>query len=567
MIIKTNGYLEEYYGKYKSGEIPMCREMVLTLEMLMRDMESDEYIYDTTKADQFIHIIENLFVQTKEPFWNKPMILLLWEKAWISAMYGFLMPETKVDRFRRCLLEISRKSGKSSLCASLGLATMLIGGHGLDIVCSSNNDTQANILYDEINTMRMMIDPFNEFTWKNQQHIRCTELNNKVFKISDTTKNKEGRNITIGLIDETCEMQDGGIVKAIEQSQSTKANPKLIILTSDGFLQDGVLERELAYARKILFDGYEDEVTCRFLPWIYTQDSTSEVFDGNRENKLWLKSNPSLGVIKKWEYLEQQVAKAKYSKEDRAYVLTKDFDIHQNTASSWLLPDDYMYDWNPFNPEDFHNAVAVGGVDLSETTDLTSAKVILRRPNDPNKYLLSMYWIPETKLDPKNSDQNAGARYSDWQRDGLIRVDSGKNYINTTLVADWFYELYQKYRIRLYKCGYDVKFSQEFTDRMDDYGFDYEMVYQRPDVMSLPNKMVETDLKHRQVIGLNSLDRWCLSNCALKLDAKGYGLVVKIDGQDSRRIDGAVSLIIAYEMYRRYQSDIERYLQGGKQSV
>ena len=102
---------------------------------------------------------------------------------------------------------------------------------------------------------------------------------------------------------------------------------------------------------------------------------------------------------------------------------------------------------------------------------------------------------------------------------------------------------------------------------MDDYGFDYEMVYQRPEVMSLPNKMVETDLKHRQIIGLNTVDRWCLSNCALKLDAKGYGLVVKIDGQDSRRIDGAVSLIIAYEMYRRYQSDIERYLQGVKQSV
>ena len=537
----------------------MCREMVITLERLMQDRESDDYIYDTTKADLYIDIMENLFRQTKEPFYNAPLKLLLWQKAWISAMYGFLMPETKVDRFRRCLLLISRKSGKSTVCAGLGLATMLIGGRGLDIVCSSNNDTQANILYDEINTMRQMIDPYNEFTWKNQQHIRCTELNNKVFKISDTTKNKEGRNVTIGLIDEANELKDGGVVKAIEQSQSTKPNPKLIILTSEGFLSDGVLERELKYARDILFNEFEDEVSVRFLPWIYTQDSESEVWDGNEENKLWLKSNPSLGIVKKWEYLEQQVAKAKYSKEDRAYVLTKDFDIHQNTAEAWLLSDDYSYVDN-FNPEDFQNAVAIGGVDLSETTDLTSACVILRRPNDPKKYVLSMYWIPETKLDPKNDDSMAGAKYSEWQKDGLIRVDSGRNYINTTLVADWFYELYRKYRIRLYKCGYDVRFSREWEDRMNDYGFDTEIVYQRPEVMSLPSKMMESDLKHRVISGLTDIDKWCLSNCALKLDSKGYGLVVKVDGQDSRRIDGAVAKIIAYEIYRRYQTDIERTL-------
>ena len=555
MIRKTNGFLESYYEKYLSGELPMCREMVATLEMLMQDMDSDEYVYDTTKADSYIHIMEHLFRQTKEPFFNAPLILLDWEKAWISAMYGFLMRNSEVDRFRRCLLTISRKSGKSLICASLGLATMLIGGKGLDIVCSSNNDAQASILYDEINTMRMLIDPKNEFTWKNQQHIRCTEFNNKVFKISDTTKNKEGRNVTIGLIDEANELQHGDIVKAIEQSQSTKPNPKLIILTSEGFLEDGVLERELAYARSILFEGYEDNATKRFLPWIYTQDSEDEVWDGNRENKLWLKSNPSLGTVKKWEYLEQQISNAQKSKEDRAYVLTKDFNIHQNTATAWLLSEDYSYDL-PFDPEEFRGAIAVSGTDIAETTDLCSNTVILRRPNDPTKYIMQMYWIPQTKLTEKFDDSSAGARYRDWQKDGLIRVDDA-NYVDTTLMADWFAELYRKYGIRLYKAGYDVKFSHDWEQRMEEYGFSTEIVYQRPEVLSTPIKMIEKDFKSQHIAGVNPVLRWCLGNASLKLDAKGYGMLVKAGGTDSRRIDGAVSLVIAYEMYRRYMTDIE----------
>lgn len=553
MIRKTNGYLEEYYRQYKSGELPVCAEMAATLDMLIEDMNSDEYIYDTTKADSYIYIMENVFLQSKEPFWGCKFELLFWEKAWISAMYGFLMADTEVDRFRRCLLMIARKSGKSTLCAALALATMLIGGKGLDIVCSSNNDAQASIIYDEINTMRQMIDPKNEFTWKNQQHIRFTDLNNKVFKISDTTRNREGRNITIGLIDEANEMQSGDVVKAIEQSQSTKANPKLIILTSEGFLQDGVLEREMQYSRDILFNGFEDDVSHRFLPWIYTQDSISEVWDGNEQNKLWLKSNPSLGVVKKWEYLKQQVAKAKYSKEERAFVLTKDFNIHQNSAESWLLEEDYAYD-APFDPSILYNAVAVGGVDLAETTDLCSASVFVMA-DDHHIYSLSKYWIPETKLQPKFSDSDGGARYAMWQKDDLVRVDN-HNYVDVRLVADWFYELYQKYHIRLYKCGYDVRFSSDFIQSMDYYGFDTEMVYQRPDVMSLPIKMLEADLRNHYIYGLNDMDKWCIGNASIKFDAKGYGLLVKIDNWASKRIDGAVSKAIAYEMYRRYQQDI-----------
>lgn len=559
MIVKSNGTIEHYKEMIDSGEVIVGQEMKAIINNLLADMNDDQFIYDTTDADRRIDFIQGALRLSKSPFFSKPFLLMDWQKAFISAVYGFYMASDKTQRFRRIVLLIGRKNGKSELSSALLLTDFFIGGRGMDIVCSSNDDNQADILYQACDTMRQLVDPESLDSWRNQKGLRCLVNNNKMFKISEKVRAREGRNIDTACFDEAHELKEGSIIKAIEQSQSLKINPKFIVLSTEGFVQDGWLSKELIRDRKILNHQIEDEASIRTLPFLYTMDSTAEVWEGNRENRLWMKANPTLGTVKRYDYLEQQLALARESKEDRAFVLTKDFNIPQLTSEAWLMSDDFMYVDN-FNPEDFQNAVAIGGVDLSETTDLTSACVILRRPNDPKKYVLSMYWIPETKLDPKNDDSMAGAKYSEWQKDGFIRVDSGRNYINTTLVADWFYELYRKYRIRLYKCGYDVRFSREWEDRMNDYGFDTEIVYQRPEVMSLPSKMMESDLKHRVIAGLTDIDKWCLSNCALKLDSKGYGLVVKVDGQDSRRIDGAVAKIIAYEIYRRYQTDIERTL-------
>lgn len=192
MIKKTNGFLEEYYEKCKSGEIVAGYEMLTGLERLMNDMAGDEYDYDTTSADLRISFMEGCVRLTKSPFYGKPMKLMLFQKAFISAMYGFKMKDG-VDRFQRILLLIARKNTKSETCSALLLTEMIMGGHGLDIVASSNDDNQASILTDAVDTMRLMIDPESLDTWRNQKNIRCKLNDNKIFKLSDRTRNKEGR--------------------------------------------------------------------------------------------------------------------------------------------------------------------------------------------------------------------------------------------------------------------------------------------------------------------------------------------------------------------------------------
>lgn len=552
---KRKIWLIQYYEAIKSGEIIAGQELKDELRRLIKDLDDPRYIYDTERADLIMDFMENCIKLTKSPFYGQPMKLMLWQKALIEVAYSFKIAETGQERFKKIVLLIARKNTKSETCSALALAEAITGPQGADIVCSSNDFNQAAILYDAINTMRLMIDPKEQDTHKNQRFMQVNDTGSKIFTLTDRTRNKEGRNIDFAILDEVHEMKTNVILKSIEQSQSLKENPKLWIITTEGFINDGVLDHLLIDCRKIISGEDEGVSAERILPWLYTQDSELEVWNNP---KSWQKSNPTLGIVKRWDYLEEQVDAARKSKADRMFVLSKDFNFKQSNAQAWLQESDYKY-IAKFDLEDFRDSIALGGVDLAETTDLTCAKIMMLRPDDKTKYIHTMYFIPESKLESAD-DKTEGARYEEWARDGLITICPGAD-VDLTMVADWFYNLFAEYGIRLYKCGYDVKFSKEFLKQMDFYGFDCEMVVQNKQVLSNPTKLVEAELQ-KQLINYNEnpVDQWCLGNAALEIDNYGNVQAVKADNRAGRRIDGAVTLVILYEMYRRYRSDLTRSL-------
>lgn len=555
-----NSYLLEYHARIECGEIIVGRELWLELERLKEDILTDAYIYDTKDALLRMDFMENCVRLTKSPYYNKPMVLMLWQKAFIEAVYSFKMSDTTLRRFKKVLLLIARKNTKSETCSALGLGEFFLGNAGSDIVCSSNDDNQASIIYDAIDTMRLLIDPEQIDSKRNQRFILNKVNNSKIFKLSDRTRNKEGRNIDVAFLDESHEMQNNIIAKSVEQSQSLKDEPLFINLTTEGFIVDGYLDEELRKARKIIA-GEDDGISAeRTLPWLYSQDSEAEIWQ-NRDS--WVKSNPSLGIVKKWSYLDEQVDLARNSKSDRIFVLCKDFNIKQNSAVSWLNMEDYDYK-AVYDLEEFRGAVCMGAVDLSETTDLTSAKILLQRPNDNTKYIYSMYFIPESKLEDSD-DRNAGAKYKEWATKGLITITEG-NDIDLSRVADWFYSLYTDYNIKLWKCGYDQKFAKDFLNRMEFYGWTKQadelvMILQNAQTLSNAIKLLEADFTHQLVnFNDNEVDKWCLKNACLKVNDLAQCLIVK--SEPSKRIDGAVCKAILYEMYRQNRSEW-RQLTGG----
>ena len=544
-------YLAQYNDAIQQGEITAGIELKMELSKLIRDMKNEKYQYDTKYAHMRIEFMENLCLQSKKPFYMQPLELLLWEKAFIECMYSFKKYSKDLNkwirRFQDVLLLVARKNGKTTLMASDAHTDLRIGDGGQDIVCCSTDDKTASLIWNEINGMRKRIDPKSKWTHKNLSQIENKTNDTKIFKMSEKMGTKDGRNIDKTYYDESHEAKTDEVAMACWQSMGVKDEPLFINLTTNGFTNDGYLDKKLAYARQVLNDEIDDDT---FLPWLYTQDSEQEVF---QDENSWFKSNPSLGTVKKWAYLRGNVAKAKLDKSTRMHVLCKDFNIKQDNAEAWLMREDYCY-VNTFDLEDFRGSICLGAVDLSETTDLTCAKILLMKPNDKTKYIHTMYWIPQSKLE-KSDDSESGADYKEWAKKGLVRIHE-ENEIDLAKVADWFYELHKNYGIRLYMCGYDQRFSKDFLKQMDFYTLDCEMVLQNRLTLSNPMKYVEADLK-AQLINYNDneVDKWCFSNTSISVDDLGMALPVKIKSQPSRRIDGSVTLIILYEIYRRYKND------------
>lgn len=560
-------YLLEYREAIRRGEEIVGEEMLMELDNLIEDLDNSEYIYDKTKSDIIISFIENCCKLTKAPFYGKPFKLLPWQKAFIEVSYSFKIKSIDtndwVDRFREILLLIARKNGKTELIAAIILAELLLFGNGAQLVCSGTNDKIASLCYDTVKAMIAQIDPKSIDTWINQKGIKCKYNQNFLFKLLGTSRGKEGRVITLAGLDELHEMKNGDeIYNPIYQSCSTQPEFKIFMFSSEGFVNDGFLDEQTKKYRAIIKKEDKSDEAKRCLPWLYTMDSEREVWAVNDEgiNPAWRKANPSMG-IKLWSNLKIQVDKARKSKADRIFTLSKDFNFKVSNSTAWLD----MSDWNyvaEFNIEDFRNCMCLGAVDLSETTDMTNAKILLQKKDDKRKFILSHYWIPESKLETSD-DKQAGAKYQEWAEKGFITICEG-NDIDLALVADWFYEMQEKYNIRLLKGGYDQRFKRDWLNKMDFYGWvdreDLIMINQSPDVLHTANRQVESDLKNRLIIGLNDVDKWCLSNAALKVDSRGKSLVVKIDNQASKRIDGAVALVILQETYNRYGSELRESL-------
>ena len=306
-----------------------------------------------------------------------------------------------------------------------------------------------------------------------------------------------------------------------------------------------------------MIEGEIDDI--HFIAFLYEQDSEQEIW---QDENSWEKSNPSIRYgIKKVDKLRRDVEAAKFDKATRIHLLTKDFNIPQSNAQSWLMLEDYDYPTPVYDLEDFRDSFYLGAVDLSATTDLSNARLLLMKPGDKTKYIYTHYWIPESKLE-NNDDREAGAEYVRWAREGLLTIHEG-NEVEISQIADWFYKIFKDYGMKPYKIGYDQRYAKTFLDRCEEYGFETEMISQGR-ALSNAMKLTEAELKSRAInYGQNDIDKWCLKNCCCAVYNVGNIQPVKIPGQQSRRIDGALTFIIVYEVYRRYRTDF-RTLIGGE---
>lgn len=570
-----SSFLLEYIEKCKTKEIIIGNELMMMLDILLDHFINPNHFYeelqseirfDTSESDIRIKFIEKECKHYEAPFAGKPFILTLRQKAYIEAFYSFKMFEPEIDRWVRLYQErlhlVSRKCGKTPLEAAMDLAEWFCGEMGTRVLCSSNDYEQADLMFQAIDAMREESRTLEKVTRRNIKGIYFGNKKQKkkkgkfskqnkgnIRKISAKTGAKEGKNIKVGSVDEAHELKDNSSVMPIRQALSTQDEPIYSEITTEGFTRDGYLDKRLVEARKVLKG---ELFRPRWLVWLYTQDSEEEIW---QDESSWVKSNPDLGVIKKWSFLRQMVQEAKESSATRAFVLSKDFNLPQSASSAWL-EQTHIVVLDVFRLEDFVGSFYIGGGDFAETTDLCAFTILLKKPNDKRTYFHTHYWIPESKLKDSPDDVD----YEQWAREGWLTIVPG-NSVETSVVADYEFELLAEYDLKPFKSGYDNRFAKDYINRHAEIFGDKLTVNVKQDfkVLNNPMKTLEADMRDRIVNYQNNpVCKWCFENTGIVLDKFGRMMPTKMD--TTKRIDGTASKINCYTVLEWHKSEFQSLL-------
>jgi phage terminase large subunit-like protein len=564
----TNSYILEYYEEIKAGNIIVGQELLMMLKKLVDEVQCRNVLRNNIRIDfddseKRIKFIEKECKHYEAPHAGKPFILELFQKAFIESIFAIKIYDEELGRYVRkyqnVLFLVGRKNGKTPLIGAICLAEWFCGPAGLKILCASNDYDQADLMFQAINNMREESKTLEKVTRKNNKGIffgnlkqqkkkgKFTKQNKgNIKKLSARANAKEGRNIGIGAVDEVFEMEDNSLVMPIRQALSTQDEPLYFELTTEGFTNGGYLDERLIEARQVLKGELENE---RWLIWLYTQDSEKEVWSNESS---WFKSNPGLGKIKKWSFLRQMVQEARTNSSTKAFVLAKDFNVKQNNAQAWLQPDDIKNDLT-YDMEELRGCISIGGVDLSETGDLTNARALILKPNSKTKYFITKYFIPSSKLEQMEGEEKA--KYMKWVKDGYLIICDDTE-VNQSDVVAYFVKLFKTYKIMTIRTGYDKWQAKAFKNEMTDYGFDIEKIEQGYDLSNAMTSL-ETDLKAKNVnFNQNPIDIMCLENVAARWNSKGTKrMPEKVQGDYTKKIDGAVTMLICYETLDRYRKD------------
>ena len=537
-------YLKAYLDAIEGGEIVVCKRIRKVYTRLVYEAENPgKYRFDEERANRPIEFIERFCKHSKGEWAGQPVRLELFQKAFISALFGFVDSETGLRKYREAFFMVARKNGKSTMLAGIALYLLLADGEaGAEIYSVATKKDQAKIIFDETCNMVAQSPYLRKHIKKRKSDLYFSASMSKIQALGKNSDTLDGLNGSGIIIDELHGIKDRNLYEVMKQSQSARRQPLLVMITTAGTVRECIFDDTYEYACKVV-DGVINDPT--FLPIIYELDAKAEWTDP----AAWFKANPGLGRIKKLEDLVAKVERAKQSPKDLSGILCKDFNIRETRYNAWL-DFDSINNEETFSLEDFRGAYAIGGADLSLTTDLTCATVLMMHPETHKRYIHQMYWLPEENFTQRVEQEKIP--YDKWLEAGLVRLCKG-NTINYSDVTAWFLEIVKEHGITPLWVYYDSFSARYFVDEMESYGFNMVRCIQGARTLSLPMQHLGADLQAKKVVYNNSpILKWCLTNTGIQEDRNGNIVPVK-NSSAKRRIDGTASLLDAYVgLYEHY---------------
>ena len=551
----------EYYERIKSGDEVVSRKIARVYRKLAEDLDGSVgadgtvYHYSHSRANHILEFAENYCRHSKGKLGGQLVVLELWEKAMLAAMFGFIDDEGR-RRYREIILIVAKKNGKSLIGSIVGLYLQVGDGEpGAEVYAVATKKDQAKIIWGEAKRMVNKSPELRRIIKPLVGEMDCA-ANESVFKpLASDTDTLDGLNVHGALMDEIHQWRDGvALYDIIADGTTAREQPMVLITSTAGVVREDIYDNKYEYAEKVIL-GYDDPdagiVDDHFLPFIYELDSREEW----EKEECWKKANPGLGTIKNIRQLRDKVARAKQEPSLQRNLLCKEFNIRETAGGSWLSFDD-LNNETLFDVRELKPRYGVGGADLSSTDDLTAACVIFMLPGCSDIYVIPMFWIPENSVE--RHIRTDKIRYDIWIEKGWVRTCPG-NKINPDVVWEWFVEIQEEYDIYLNIVGYDSWSAEMWANKMKQTFGEKTMhpVIQGKKTLSNPMKMLAKDFEaHRIIYNNNGLLKWCIANTSVDEDKNGNIQPIK-NRRPTQRIDGLAALLDAYTVL---QDNLDDYL-------
>lgn len=544
-------YIYEYYAKITAGEIIVGKWILAIYEILVKGLERGSYFYNAKKANKAIKFIENFCHHSQGR--NDLLKLELWQRAIVCCMFG-IVDADGVRIFREVFIVIGRKNGKSLFASAIiAYEAFVENEYGQEIYCLAPKLEQAAKVYDAFFEMVKAEPELSELAKKRRSDIYIADTNTVIKPIAFNAKKSDGFNPQLVVCDEMAAWSGDGGLKQYEVMKSAlgaRRQPFILSISTAGYINDSIFDELFKRATSFLKGNSKES---RLLPFIYMIDDV-EKWDDLTE---LLKANPNMGVSVKREFFEEEIKIALNSLSKKAEFLTKYCNVKQNSSTAWL---DYITVERAaaagLTLEDFKGCYAVGGIDLSQTTDLTAASVCIERAGII--YGFTQFFMPANKIEELQAID--GVPYDLFVKKGLITI-SGENYVDYKDVLEWFKRLYTEYDIYILQIGYDRYSAQYLINDLKACGFHTDDVFQGENLTPVIREFEGIIKDGNFKICDNALLQGHFLNVALKhnMETRKFR-PVKMEVRS--HIDGFVSIIDAMTVRQKYYAEIGELLKN-----
>ena len=572
-MMQGDNYIFTYYQGIKNGTYIVGKWVKLIYDYLITGLEQKAFFFDQKKATDAIDWIEKHCFHTEGPKAPSSLLLEVWQKALLSAIFG-IVDKDGYRQFREILLVVARKNGKSLLAAAIAnYIFRLEGGYGAKVYCIAPKLEQADIIYNNVWAM-IRLDP----EWQAEEELkkdrdahnmkihddsaharhRQTDLcipatNSTVKKLAFSVKSSDGFNPSLCINDEIAAWQgDKGLKQYEVMKSGMGARPDAMLLscTTSGYVNDSIYDELIKRSTRFLLGDSQER---RLLPFLYMTDDIDKWDDINELRK----ANPNLGVSVSVDFMLEEIAVARMSLSKRAEYLCKYCCQKQNSSLAWLDAQTVQKACGDhLRLEDFSDSYCVLGIDLSQTTDLTACVCVIEKGGE--LYVFAKFFLPAERID--EATERDGLPYQAYIQRGILQP-SGDNFIDYHDCFNWCTELIEKYRCLPLKCGYDRFSAQYLIQDLKSYGMHCDDVFQGENLYGVL-KETEGLLKDGKIhIGDNDLLKIHLLNSAIKMSTeRGRGKLIKVN--PSAHIDGVAALIDAMTVRQKWWGEIGNQLQN-----